>query len=153
MLTLKNQLQINCPLEKVFGYLSMPENFPKWNYYLRSVKKIAEGHPIIGASYHQVRIKDEQYFTISAYDENNYIEFNSTGGTFLKFKRRFSFSATAGGCIIDDLFEIRTFLPSFINKIIAKKPQAAVKENLLKLKELLETGATILQDGRRVTIE
>jgi len=153
MLTMKNQVDINCPLEKVFNFLSNPENFPKWNYYLRSVRKIAEGNPIIGATYHQQRIKDEHYFTISAYEENKLIEFNSTGGSLLKFKRRLNFAATNDGCTIKDIFEIRTFLPSFINKLIAKKPEAAVKQNLLKLKELLETGETVLQDGRRVSVK
>ncbi len=149
MLTMINQIAINCPIQKVFSFIAQAENFPKWNYYLLSVTKTAEGKPIIGATYHQTRIRDQQNFTITRYEENKVIEFSSFGG-FLKYIRRFSFSPSGNGCIVDDLFQIRTYLPGFINRIIAKRPQAAVKENLLKLKQLLETGETTLQDGRTV---
>jgi len=147
-----NEVSVNCPLEKVFSFLAAPEKFPLWNYYLRSVQKVQEGNPVIGARYHQQRVKDEQNFSVTAFEKNKYIEYSSTGGTWLKFKRRFNVSMVNSVCIVEDRFEIRTFLPSFINSIIAKKPAAAVKENLLKLKELLETGTTVLQDNRRITL-
>ena len=151
MLTMLNNVEIDCPLQKVFAFIAQPENLPLWNYYLRTVTKTAEGNPFIGATYHQQRIKDEQHFAITAYEENKLIEFTSTGG-FIKFKRLFTFAASGNGCIINDSFQISTYLPSFINKLIAKKTKAAVKENLLKLKQLLETGETILQDGRKISL-
>ena len=154
MITLKNNISINKPIEKVFGFIANPENLPKWNYYLKTVHKIADGNPVIGSQYHQVRKKDEQYFAITGFEENRSIEFTSTKSSFLKFKRQFTFSIFEGVCMIDDIFEISTGLPvpAFINKLLGKKPQMAVKENLLKLKQLLETGQTILQDGRLISL-
>ncbi len=153
MLTMINQVQIDCPPENVFAFISKAENFPKWNYYLVSVIKTSEGNPFIGATYHQTRKKDQQDFAITAYEENRTIEFSSVGKGLIRYKRKFNFTSTEEGCMIDDLFQIRTFLPGFINRMIAKRPQAAVKENLLKLKQLLETGETILQDGRKVGLQ
>lgn len=149
MLVIKNQVHIKCSLEKVFSFVANPENFPKWNYYLQAVQKIENGNPVTGSVYRQVRKKDELYYMITAIKENEFIEFKSVRSRFLKFKRQFTFSVSTDGCIIDDLFEIRTWLPSFINIQLAKKPQKAVNENLLKLKQLLETGETILQDGKK----
>jgi len=115
---------------------------------------MADGNPVIGSQYHQVRKKDEQYFTITGFEENKTIEFSSTRSSFLKYKRQFTFTVLEGTCMVDDIFEISTGLPlpALINKLLGKKPQMAVKENLLKLKQLLETGQTTLQDGRLVSL-
>ena len=91
MITLKNSISINKPIEKVFGFIANPENLPKWNYYLKTVHKIADGNPVIGSQYHQVRKKDEQYFAITGFEENRSIEFTSTKSSFLKFKYSFPF--------------------------------------------------------------
>lgn len=152
MITLRNTIDINAPLEMVFKFLANPENFPKWNYYLKTVKKIADGNPVIGSEYHQVRKSDEQYFAIASFKESELIEFASIRKPSIKFKRCFTFSATEAGCRVDDLFEFGYWVPSFIGKIVSKKPEKAVKDNLMKLKELLEYGETTLQDGRSVSL-
>jgi hypothetical protein len=41
-------------------------------------------------------------------------------------------------------------LPGFLAKLFLKGPQKAVKQNLEKLKQLLETGHVVLQDGREI---
>lgn len=152
MIILRNTIDINVPLQRVFIFLADPENFPKWNYYLKTVKKIADGNPVIGSEYHQVRKTDEQYFAITEFKEDELIELTSIKKSKIKFKRRFTFSATENGCRVDDLFELGTWGPSFIGKLVSKKPEKAVKENLMKLKELLENSTTILQDSRLVSI-
>jgi len=152
MIVLRNSIIINAPLEKVFNFLAAPENFPKWNYYLKTVSKIGEGNPVIGSTYHQIRKADEQYFTISGFKENEYLEISSTKKSAITFKRKFSFSTTENGCCINDYFELAPRVPNFIGKWLSKKPQKAVGENLMKLKELFEKGATTLQDGRVVSL-
>jgi hypothetical protein len=39
--------------------------------------------------------------------------------------------------------------PQFIQKIFEPQIKKGVKENLFKLKQLLEDGSTVLQDGRK----
>jgi len=153
MVIIKNEIQIDSELEKVFSFLANPENLPKWNYYLVTVKKIKEGNPVIGSQYHQVRKKDAQYIELTALEGNKLIEFSSIKSSFIRFKRRMFFSATANGSLIDDIIELRSFIPSFLLRLFTKKIQEAVKANLYKLKELLETCTTTLQDGRVVTIQ
>ncbi len=152
MIVLRNSIIINAPLEKVFKFLADPENFPKWNYYLKTVRKVGDGNPVIGSTYHQVRKADEQYFTISGFKENEFLEVSSTKKSAITFKRRFSLSAKENDCCLNDHFELAPLVPNFIGKWVSKKPQKAVGENLMKLKELLETGATTLQDGRVISL-
>jgi len=152
MLKIKNSVLIEVSTEKVFAFLAVPENLPHWNYYLVSVNKISTGKPIIGSQYHQIRKKDEQYFEITGFEENTFIEFTSIRSSFIQFKRQMSFSSAHNGCIVDDLFELKSIVPSFLMRLFTKNIQKAVSENLGKLKQLLETGGTTLQDGRIVTL-
>lgn len=152
MIILRNTINFDVPSQKAFQFLADPENFPKWNYYLKSVRKMVDGNPIIGSVYHQVRNTDEQFFTITRLEENRIIELTATKKSKIKFRRLFTFSTTTDGCSIEDHFELAPWVPTFIGKLINKKPQKAVKENLIKLKELLETGQTLLQDKKLVVL-
>ena len=107
MLKIKNSILIQVSTEKVFAFLAVPENLPLWNYYLITVNKISSGNPVVGSQYHQIRKKDEQYFEITGFEENKFIEFTSTRPSLIQFKRKIFFSSTNDGCMIDDLFELR----------------------------------------------
>jgi len=152
MLKIKNSILIQVSTEKVFAFLAVPENLPLWNYYLITVNKISTGKPVIGSQYHQVRKKDEQYFEITGFEENKLIEFTSTRPSLIQFKRKMFFSSTNNGCTIDDVFELKSIVPSFLLRLLTKNIQKAVNENLGKLKQLLQTGTTTLQDGRIVNL-
>lgn len=152
MVGINNTIYINVPVERLFNFLSRPENLPLWNYYLKSVRKISNGINIIGARYHQERKDDEQVFEITRFEQNKLIEFKSLEDSKLRFKRQLIFSQIDGQTFLQDFFEVDTGLPLMLQKLFRGKLRSAVKENLAKLKQLLETGQTTLQDGRLVRI-
>jgi hypothetical protein len=58
------------------------------------------------------------------------------------------FEDISGKTLIVDTWELDPDLPGIIERLSVKPARSAVKENLLKLKQLLETGTVTLQDGR-----
>ena len=60
----------------------------------------------------------------------------------------FELEPVEGGTRLHDRWELETGLPGLVEQITRGQVQTAVAQNLEKLKELLETGRTRLQDGR-----
>lgn len=148
MIRIKNQISIDLKRERVFNFLSNPVTFPLWNYYIKNVQKISSGSEVVGSRFHQIRKNDEQIFVISRFEINKFIEFKSEPDSSLQFIRQMKFSEVDGVALIDDCLDLDTGYPLLLQKLFTNKIKRAVKENLLKLKELLETGETRLQDGR-----
>jgi hypothetical protein len=70
-------------------------------------------------------------------------------GSGIQFKRLFQLRETQhSSCILTDQFELDLGISRVLQQIFSVKIKRAVKENLGKLKELIETGQTVLQDGR-----
>ena len=67
-------------------------------------------------------------------------------------RREIVFHNEGESTIIVDRWELSFGLFGPLEKLAGNRMKSAVKENLEKLKELLETGSTILQDGRSVAI-
>jgi hypothetical protein len=61
---------------------------------------------------------------------------------------RFEFEAVPEGTRMTDAWELHSGVPRLLEPLAAGRVKSAVRENLGKLKELLETGSTQLQDGR-----
>lgn len=152
MVVIKNAISINLTRDKVFNFLRNPITLPLWNYYIKSVQKISAGDEEVGSRFHQVRKNDEQFFFISKLEKNNFLEFKTEPNSSLNFIRQITFSEVDGITQIDDRLCIDTGYPLFLQKLFSVKIKHAVKENLIKLKELLETGKTELQDGRVIVI-
>ena len=53
---------------------------------------------------------------------------------------------------IRDEWKLDTGMPALLEWLGARRVKAAVAENLTKLKELLEAGRVVLQDGRQATV-
>lgn len=148
MIAINNSITINAAVKTVFDFLSTPEKIPQWNYYVVSVRKISEGNTIVRPRYHQVRKNDEQTFEITKYEENKFVEYSTIPGSLVQFKRQFTFTAVNNQCLVEDSFTLDTGFPVLLERLFTRKVKGAVKENLTKLKELLETGKTTLQDER-----
>lgn len=56
------------------------------------------------------------------------------------------------GTRVVDEWELDLGRPAILERLAVGKVRAGVRENLGKLKELLERGRVTLQDGRRVTL-
>ena len=153
MIVIKNSISIKTKIGVVFHFLATPENLPKWNYYIQEVHKISSGNNDLGSRFHQIRKGDQQTFEITEYKRNKLIEFTTISNSSIKFKRRLKFSEFNSHCLLEDEFELDTGHPWLLQKLLHYKIRKGIKDNLLKLKQLLETGQTVLQDGRLSSIE
>jgi hypothetical protein len=68
------------------------------------------------------------------------------------FERRFTLYEERDTTRIRDQWKLDTGRPALLERLARGRLKAAVAENLAKLKELLEEGGVILQDGRQVTL-
>jgi len=152
MITFKNIIDIQQPVEAVFDFVADPVNIPLWNYYVRSVQPIDSATPQLGAAYHQVRESDEQTYAITEFDAYHVVTVKTTPGSSPSFERRMRFESVGGGTRISDHWTLDTGLLPVLEGLGRGKVRAAVAENLYLLKQLLETGTTRLQDGRVMTL-
>ena len=152
MLEFENTITINRPLSEVFDFVTDPENLPSWNYYVLSVRK-RSGDPIgVGTSYHQVRKTDEQDFRITEFELNRRMALKASPRSTPQLEMQLTFYEQAGATRLRDEWKLDTRLPASLEWLGTRRVRSAVAENLAKLKELLEEGRVVLQDGRQVII-
>jgi uncharacterized membrane protein len=152
MLEFENTIRIDRPLDEVFAFLSDFENIPKWNYYVLEVRQLSEGPTGIGTTYHQVRKTDQQDFRIIAFEPNHTVAVKTLPQSSPGFERRFTLYEEGDTTRIRDQWKLDTGRPAVLERLARRRVKSAVAENLAKLKELLEEGRGILQDGRQVTL-
>ncbi|MBZ0301918.1 MAG: SRPBCC family protein [Anaerolineae bacterium] len=148
MITFENTIDIQQPIATVFAFATDPIQIPRWNYYVVEVQQVTGKTPKVGARYHQVRQNDEQTYEISEYEANQVVTMKTLPGSKPAFERRMRFEPLPNGTRITDYWTLETGLLPILEGLGVGKIRAAVAENLGKLKELLETGETQLQDGR-----
>ena len=149
MLEFNNELEIRRPIDEVFQFLSNFENMPKWNYFVVNVKKISDGPIGINTAFRQIRKTDNQEYRIIEFEPQHRVAVE-TSPPYTKLMMRFTLEPSDNGnsTLVIDEWKFDTGKPAFFERVSGKKVKLAVAENLEKLKQLLETGKTILQDGR-----
>jgi uncharacterized membrane protein len=152
MLEIKNELSIEKPVEFAFNFITHFENIPLWNYYVKSVEKVSANRKGTGTIYHQIRKNDDQRFKISRYDPPRSFTIETIGNSNLQFRRTISLKSEGDQTHILDKFDVDTGAPNMVERVLKNRMKSAVLENLTRLKELLEKGNTVLQDGRVVNI-
>jgi uncharacterized membrane protein len=152
MITFENTIEIEQPVADVFAFTANFENVPKWNYYVRTVRQISGRQPQAGAIYHQIRHQDEQTYQITDFMPNQRLTVMTIPGSQPVFQRELRFQPIGQGTRITDRWQLDLGTHFLIERLAQGRVKAAVAENLGKLKELLETGKTLLQDGRSVTL-
>jgi hypothetical protein len=153
MIQINNNIRINKRRDIVFHFIANVKNIPLWNYYVNEVIRTPaeEQGKLI---YKQIRKSDFQLFRISNQSYPEKIIFETTSESQLQFNREFFFEEVDyNSCIVYDKFELDLGYPKIVQYIFTRKIRSEVKNNLMKLKMLLETGATILQNGRISKLE
>jgi uncharacterized membrane protein len=148
----ENTIQIERPVQEVFPFLSDLENLPKWNYFVTQVRKLSEGPIGIGATYHQTRKTDEQTLKIVELEPQRKIRVQTVSKSFPRLDMELILEARDTGTFITDRWKLETGKPGLLEKLAVHNVRSAVHENLIKLKELMEEGQVILQDGRRSSL-
>lgn len=150
MISFVNTLSILEPVEKVFTFYTSLENLPKWNYYVEQVTKTTKHIHGQGAAYHVKRKKDEHWLTIMETRANKLFIVQTAPDARIYLERHTRFEAVGEATVIEDEMIINTPIPNLIERLLQKGTKKSVLENLRKLKQLLETGSTQLQDGQQV---
>ena len=152
MLEFENTIAIERPIDEVFAFLSDFENIPKWNYYVLEVTQLSESPIGIGTTYHQIRKSDQQDFRIIEFEANHRVAVKTLPQSSPSFERRFTLYEEGETTRIRDQWKLDTGRPALLERLARGRVKSAVSENLSKLKELLQEGRVVLQDGREVTM-
>jgi uncharacterized membrane protein len=148
----ENTIRIERPVEEVFAFLSDFENIPKWNYYVLEVRQLSENPIGVGTTYHQIRKTDEQDFRIIEFEPNHTVAVKTLPQSSPDLEMRFTLYEEGGTTRIRDEWKLDTGTPAILERLVRRRVKSAVAENLAKLKELLEEGRVVLQDGRQVVV-
>jgi len=158
---------IEQPINRVFSFLQNFSNMPYWNYYVQSVTKISQGDITVGTIFEMKRPHDLNQYKILELQTPNKIllELQPPGP---KQQLIFELTSNNNQTIVTykwhldlEKYKLLKYLPQGIlkrlilsipKKLILTKTRPAVEQNFKKLKELLETGQTILQDGRHIVL-
>jgi carbon monoxide dehydrogenase subunit G len=151
MINFENKILIERPRQEVFDFVANFENVPKWNYFVKSVRKINEVPLGLGARFHQIRKTDQQQFEIIEFERTDKVVVKTLDGSSPQFTMTFEFEASGNQTLLRDTWQLETGYNPLLEMLGKSKIKAAVAENLSKLKELMETRQTRLQDGRLVS--
>lgn len=152
MIEFDNTIRINRPIDEVFAFLSDLENLPKWNYYVLEVTKLSNGPIGIGSVYHQIRETDEQDLRIIELDQNRKIMVKTLPQSSPKLEMTLTFQDEGNATLVRDEWRLDSGVPAAIEWLGSGRIKSAVAENLTKLKDLLEEGRVVLQDGRQARL-
>jgi uncharacterized membrane protein len=152
MLEFENTIRIGRRIDEVFAFLSDFENIPKWNYYVLEVRQLSESPRGTGTTYHQVRKTDQQDFRIIEFEPDHTVTVKTLPQSSPSFERRFTLYEEGDTTWVRDEWKLDTGRPAVLERLARGRIKSAVAENLAKLKELLEEGRVVLQDGRQVTV-
>lgn len=152
MIEFESSIEINRPLSDVFQFVADQRNNPKWNYYVTQVKKTSAGSLDVGTTFHQTRKTDAQELQIVAYNPYLSLSIKNIPPSKPEINRTIEFREENGGTILTDYWQLDSGHIYALQKLAKNRVKSAVQKNLLKLKELLETGSTTLQDGRQVSL-
>jgi uncharacterized protein YndB with AHSA1/START domain len=148
MIEFTTHVEIRRPPQEVFDFVLDFENAPKWAYFVTAVKKRSSGPIGLGTVFHQTRKIDQQEYRITDVDPGRSVEVTTTPGSSPAFTRRLELEPAPTGTQLNDHWNLQTGRHPLLERLAARQIAAAVTENLGKLKQLLETGTTQLQDGR-----
>lgn len=152
MIEFESRVQIRRAVSDVFSFVANQENNPRWNYFVTNVRKTSEGPLQVGTTFHQTRVNDAQDLRIVAIEPDRSISVETIPPSTPEVQRTIEFYKEDGATVLVDHWQLDTGHPQLLQKFAAGRVKSAVKENLSKLKELLETGRATLQDGRQVTL-
>jgi hypothetical protein len=152
MLEFENEIYIKAPVYEVFAFIADLENLPKWNFFVVAVLQTSYGPVKAGSTFHQTRESDAQDLVISTFKRDKMLVIETLPPFKPRFKRSMSFQEEGIGTRIIDHWQLDASAPGFLGKFVGMGKKTVARENLGKLKLLLETGEVTLQDGRRMTL-
>ncbi len=152
MFNFENTIVINRPIADVFALVVDLPSIPKWNYYVLSVVPTSPEPGTVGSTYHQIRKDDEQDLRISKLEPNKSLIVETIPPSKPELRREITFEVQGNGTRIIDRWQLDMGVPKLLEPLAANRAKSGVRENLGKLKTLLESGKVTLQDGRSFSL-
>ncbi len=148
MIEFQNSIRIDRPVPEVFAFLANLENLPTWNYHVLEVTKISGGPVGVGAVYHQVRASDEQDLVIAELDPNQRLVISTLYPFTPSLEMTITVQDANSATLVLDAWRLDTGLIPPLEQLGADRIKSQAAQTLKKLKEVLEEGAVVLQDGQ-----
>jgi uncharacterized membrane protein len=152
MFEFENSVVIDRPIGETFSFVADLPSLPKWNYYVQSVTPTSPRSGAVGSTYHQVRKEDEQDLRITQLDPNRSLVVETIPPSRPELRREMIFTVHGDGTHIIDKWQLEMGVPRLLEPLAAHRAKSGVRENLEKLKVLLESGRVTLQDGRSFSL-
>jgi uncharacterized membrane protein len=133
-------IEIDRPIEEVFGYLADFTHIPRWNYYVQQVRQLTSGPSALGTRYEQIRRSDRQRYEVTTFQAPDALAVTTLPGERPAFRRRFELRPDGRGTRLTDSWELDLGHPLTVQRLAAPRVRRAVGENLAVLKRLLEQG-------------
>ena len=148
----KLKIIINRRIEDVFNFATDLTSIPKWNYYVLTVSPTSSNPGTTAATYHQVRKIDEQDLQIVELERNRSFIIETIPPSKPELRREMIFESDGEMTHITGRWHLALGVPRLLRPLAANRAKNGVRENLSKLKTLLEEGSVTLQDGRSFTL-
>lgn len=141
MITFDNTIDIDRQPGDVYEYLADLEHTPEWNWAITSSEKITAGPVAIGTQYRQTRSVPRQgieVIEITGLEPGRRIDLAGTLGPF-RSRLSYEFAARPTGTRLTNKVELEPRVPlGPFGNVLGGRIRAAVGENLLVLKQLME---------------
>jgi uncharacterized membrane protein len=138
----ETSVRIERPTDKVFAYVSEPENFPRWNSAVQTVRKTSSGEEPVGSTYAMTRQlpsgQVENDLEITVYEPPREFAIRTLAGP-TPFVYRYAFSPTHGGTLVE--LEAEVELPgaaALVGPLARRAVKRGVDDNFATLKGALE---------------
>lgn len=141
MITFVNTIDIDRHPSDVYEYLADLEHTPEWNWAITSSEKITPGAVGIGTQYRQTRSvarSGVEVIEITGLEPGRRIDVAGTLGPF-RARLSYEFMASPTGTRLTNKVKLEPRVPlGPFGNVLGGRVRAAVGENLLVLKQLLE---------------
>lgn len=104
MIRFETSVRIERPVDEVFAYVSDPENFPRWNSAVQTVRKTSSGEDPVGSTYAMTRQlpsgQAENDLEITAYERPREFAIRTLSGP-TPFAYQYAFSPSEEGTLLE----------------------------------------------------
>lgn len=142
MIEIKSSTFIYKPIQRVFEFISSPENDFQWQYGTLTSKRITEGDAKVGGSFqsvgHFLGHRAQSTYEVTEFDPNKKYVFKSLSGPLQSFTT-YTFNIAKGSTQVDLSIQANAINQMDLNEnVLEKKMKKQIKENLAMLKNILE---------------
>lgn len=143
MIRFETNVWVERPPGDVFAYVSNPENFPRWNSAVRTVRKTSTGKDEVGSTYSMERDlptgRAENDLEITLHEAPRELVIRTLSGP-TPFVYHYTFSRSDGGTLVELDAEVElSGVAALAGPLARRAVKSGVDDNFATLKRVLET--------------